>query len=119
MRLLFASLAAVTAVAFAAPSFAQDTPSSPTPTPITKPVKHRTSSTGCSALKGQSAREYCLKQQRAHAHATKPHKASKKVASSKSAPSTMPSDTAPVTQSAPSPSQSQSVAVPPLPQKTL
>ena len=117
MRLLFASLAAVTAVAFAAPSFAQDTPSStPTPTPITKPAKHRTSSTGCSALKGQSAKEYCLKQ-RAHAHVTKPHKATKKVAS-KSAPAA-PSDTAPVTQSAPSPSQSQSVAVPPLPQKTL
>jgi hypothetical protein len=117
MRLLFASLAAVTAVAFAAPSFAQDTPSSsPTPTPTTKPVKHRTSSTGCSALKGQSAREYCLKQ-RAHAHVTKPHKASKKVA--KAAPSAVPGDTAPVTQSAPSPSQSQSVAVPPLPQKTL
>ena len=119
MRLLFASLAAVTAVAFAAPSFAQDTPSStPAPTPITKPAKHRTSSTGCSALKGQSAKEYCLKQ-RAHAHVTKPHKASKKVASSKSAPSAVPGDTAPVTQSAPSPSQSQSVAVPPLPQKTL
>jgi hypothetical protein len=119
MRLLFASLAAVTAVAFAAPSFAQDTPSStPAPTPITKPAKHRTSSTGCSALKGQSAKEYCLKQQRAHAHVTKPHKASKKVAS-KSAPATVPGDTAPVTQSAPSPSQSQSVAVPPLPQKTL
>lgn len=113
MRLLFASLAAVTAVAFAAPSFAQDTPSSPTPT--TKPAKHRTSSTGCSALKGQSAREYCLK--RAHAHATKPHKATKKVA--KAATATVPSDTAPATQSAPSPSQSQSVAVPPLPQKTL
>jgi len=118
MRLLFASLAAVTAVAFAAPSFAQDTPSStPAPTPITKPAKHRTSSTGCSALKGQSAKEYCLKQQRAHAHVTKPHKASKKVA--KAAPSAVPGDTAPVTQSAPSPSQSQSVAVPPLPQKTL
>ena len=115
MRLLFASLAAVTAVAFAAPSFAQDTPSSsPTPTPITKPVKHRVG--GCSTLKGQSAREYCLKQ-RAHAHVTKPHKASKKVA--KAAPSAVPGDTAPVTQSAPSPSQSQSVAVPPLPQKTL
>lgn len=117
MRLLFASLAAVTAVAFAAPSFAQDTPSSsPTPTPITKPVKHRVG--GCSTLKGQSAREYCLKQQRSHAHATKPHKTTKKVAS-KSAPSAVPGDTAPVTQSAPSPSQSQSVAVPPLPQKTL
>jgi hypothetical protein len=117
MRLLLASLAAVTAVAFAAPSFAQDTPS--TPTPITKPAKHKTSTaSSCGALKSDSAKAACLKRQ--HAHATKPHKTTKKVANKSSASGQpAPTDSVPAAQPAPSPSQSQSIAVPPLPQKTL
>ena len=109
MRLLFASLAAMAAVAFAAPSFAQDT--SPAPTPAVKHVKHKTS---CSSLKSQSAKASCLK--RAHAHA-KPHKATKKRRVAKVAkPSRpMPAESMPAAQSAPS----QPIAVPPLPQKTL
>jgi hypothetical protein len=114
MRLLLASLAAVTAVAFAAPAFAQDTP--PAPTPAVKHVKHKTS---CSALKSESAKATCLK--RAHAHATKPHhKKTKRVASkAPAAPRVAPTDSVPAAQSAPSPSPSQPIAVPPLPQKTL
>lgn len=113
MRLLFASLAAMTAVAFAAPSFAQDTP--PAPTPAVKHVKHKTS---CSSLKSQSAKTSCLK--RAHAHA-KPHKTTKKrVASKAPTPSrSMPAESEPAAQAAPAPSPSQPIAVPPLPQKTL
>lgn len=120
MRLLLASLAAVTAVAFAAPSFAQDTPSNPTPTPTTKPVKHKThTANSCSSLKSASAKSACLK--RVHAHATaKPHKTNRKVAAKSSASDhSMPADSMPAAQPAPSPSPSQTIAVPPLPQKTL
>ena len=114
MRLLLASLAAVAAVAFAAPSFAQDTPLAPTPT--TKPVKHRTATaSSCSALKSQSAKAACLK--RAHAHAAKPHKTTKKVAKSSTASQPLPAESMPAAQ--PAPSQSQTITVPPLPQKTL
>jgi hypothetical protein len=114
MRLLFASLAALTAVAFAAPSFAQDTP--PAPTPAVKHVKHKTS---CSSLKSQSAKATCLK--RAHAHAKPAHKATKKrVASKAPTPSrSMPAESEPAAQATPAPSPSQPIAVPPLPQKTL
>ena len=113
MRLLFASLAAMAAVAFAAPSFAQDTP--PAPTPAVKHVKHKTS---CSSLKSQSAKASCLK--RVHAHA-KPHKTTKKRVASKAPPPSrsMPAESEPAAQAAPAPSPSQPIAVPPLPQKTL
>jgi hypothetical protein len=113
MRLLFASLVAMTAVAFAAPSFAQDTSPAPTPAAV-KHVKHKTS---CSSLKSQSAKASCLK--RAHAHA-KPHKATKKRVAKASTPSrSMPAESVPAAQPAPAPSSSQPIAVPPLPQKTL
>lgn len=112
MRLLFASLAAMAAVAFAAPSFAQDT--SPAPTPAVKHVKHKTS---CSSLKSQSAKASCLK--RAHAHA-KPHKATKKRVAKAATPSRpTPAESVPAAQTGPAPSPSQPIAVPPLPQKTL
>lgn len=124
MRLLFASLMAVTAVAFAAPSFAQDdsgasTPApAATPTPAAKPSKHKTASS-CSALKSESAKAACLKRTRtAHATTKTPHKTTKKVASKQStssqlAPAAEPATTAPAA-SGPGP-----VAVPPLPQKTI
>jgi hypothetical protein len=128
MRLLLASLVAVTAVAFAAPSFAQDSSTTApieTPAPAKHTVKHKTkakakakstASASCSAMKSQSAKTACLKR---HAHA-KLHKATKKVAAAKPASSQLgqPAEAAPAQPPA-APAQPQSVAVPPLPQKTI
>jgi len=118
MRLLLASLAAVTAVAFAAPSFAQDvTTPAPTesPAPAPKSTKHKATTTAnsCSALKSESAKAACAKRQQ-HAAATpaKPHKPAKKVASKQTNSLTPPSSAEPAPSSSP-------VAVPPLPQKTI
>jgi hypothetical protein len=129
MRLLLASLVAVTAVAFAAPSFAQDSSTTApieTPAPAKHTVKHKTkakakakttASTSCSAVKSQSSKSACLKR---HAHAKKPHKTTKKVAAAKPVSSQIgqPTEAAPALPPA-APPQSQSVAVPPLPQKTI
>jgi hypothetical protein len=68
-------------------------------------------------MKSQSAKSTCLKR---HAHVVKPHKTTKKVAAAKPAPSQLgqPAEAAPAQPPA-APAQSQSVAVPPLPQKTI
>src|SRR5690606_20662549 len=57
MRLLIASMAALAAVAFAAPSFAQGT--MPTPAPTAKPKAPTTAS--CNKIKSSSQRSACLK----------------------------------------------------------
>jgi hypothetical protein len=120
MRLLLASLTAVTAVAFAAPSFAQEataTAPTETPTPAPKTTKHKATTTAnsCSALKSDSAKAACAKRQQ-HAAATpaptKPHKPAKKVAAKQTNSLTPPSSAEPAPSSSP-------VSVPPLPQKTI
>ena len=61
MRLLIASMAALAAVAFAAPSFAQDeTMPAPTSSPTAKP-KAGTTAASCNKIKSSSQRSACLK----------------------------------------------------------
>ena len=121
MRLLLAAVATLAAVAFAAPSYAQQE-AAPTPTPIAKPKPGTTAY--CNTLKSTSSKSACLK--RVHAQAATPkapggstttHKKAKK-------PETKPADTsAQLTPPAASPSSvqtpSQTINVPPLPQKTI
>jgi hypothetical protein len=123
MRFMIACLAAVAAVAFAAPSFAQETaPAAPTAKPKVGTTAY------CNNLKSTSAKATCLK--RVHASAAKPavpaatttHKKGKKPAATESnavpkdtsAQLTPPAAPAPVQQAQPS-----TIVVPPLPQKTI
>jgi len=118
MRLLLASVATLAAVAFAAPSYAQQE-AAPTPTPIAKPKPGTTAY--CNTLKSASSRSACLK--RVHASAPKAAPAattaSKKTKAKKlDAPKTDTSASA-----APASTQStlppQTVNIPALPQKTI
>jgi len=122
MRSLFASLAAVAALGIAAPAFAQTDAAPPAPVPVAKPKPGTTAY--CNTLKSTSSKSACLK--RVHAQAATPkapggstttHKKAKK-------PETKPADTsAQLTPPAASPSSvqtpSQTINVPPLPQKTI
>jgi hypothetical protein len=108
MRLLLASVAAFAAVAFAAPSFAQD--GAPTPTPSAKPKPG--TSAYCNTLKSASSKSACLKRVHASAKAPTKNKA-KKVDPAKADTS------ASLTPPAAPPSAPQTVGVPPLPQKTI
>ena len=113
MRLLLASLAAFAAVAFAAPSFAQEA-AAPTPAPSAKPKPG--TSAYCNTLKSATSKSSCLK--RVHASVKAPHKAkAKKVDPTKT--DTSAQLTPPASTPAQSPSTSQTVVVPPLPQKTI
>jgi hypothetical protein len=123
MRLLIAGLSAVAALALAAPTFAQTTEEpaatpAPAPVPSTKPKPGTTAY--CQTLKSASSRSACLK--KLHAQATPkaaPTKKAKKP--STTAPKPQP-DAAQLAPSAavPAPAPSGgSVAVPPLPQKTI
>ena len=117
MRLLLTSLAAVVAVAFAAPSFAQETPAAPTPTAKPKPG----TTAYCKTLKTPTSRSACLK--RVHAQATPKAAPVPKTKPKKlEAPSATPkadnsAQLAPP--AAASPSAPQTISVPPLPQKTI
>ena len=121
MRLLLASVAALAALTLAAPSFAQEAATTPTPTPSVKPKPG--TAAYCNTLKSATSKSACLK--RVHAQATPKapggstttHKKAKK-------PETKPADTsAQLTPPAASPSSvqtpSQTINVPPLPQKTI
>jgi hypothetical protein len=128
MRIMIACLAAVAAVAFAAPSFAQDATPAPTPTPIAKPKVG--TAAYCNSLKTTSSKTACLK--RLQASAAKPaaptttaHKAkAKKPATDTVAPKET-SALAPPPPAAAAPSkpvqqaQPSTIIVPPLPQKTI
>lgn len=122
MRILIASLVAVTAVAFAAPSFAQEAtpPSTTTPTPATKSAKpHAGTAAYCNTLKSQSAKASCLKRVQTASAAKTPHKTKKPAAKpDTSAQLSAPVSAAPAPVTAPT-TQQGSVAVPPLPQKTI
>jgi len=85
MRLLIAGLAALAAVSFAAPAFAQDDPSAtPTPTPKAK------SSTSCQSQKSASARNACLKKAQASTPKAAPSTTSKKAKKTTTTPATTP-----------------------------
>ena len=115
MRLLIASVAAFAAVAFAAPSFAQEVAAPiSTPAPSAKPKPG--TSAYCNTLKSSTSKSSCLKRVHASAKAPSSTKA-KKVAPAKT--DTSAQFTPPAATPTQSPSTSQTVAVPPLPQKTI
>lgn len=116
MRLLIAGMAALAAVAFAAPSFAQDE-TLPAPTTTAKPKAATTAS--CNKIKNSSQRSACLKKVQV---AKAPKKKTKKSTTTPAAPKSpemgqLPPASAPApTAAAPS---SGPVSVPPLPSKTI
>jgi len=123
MRLLIASMAALAALAFAAPSFAQtEEPSAaPAPVPTTKPKPGTTAY--CQTLKSSTSRSACMK--KLHAQATPKaaptttKKKTKKTTTTASQPEVGQLSPPPAT-SAPAPAPTGgTVAVPPLPQKTI
>jgi len=126
MRLLIAGIAALAAVSFAAPSFAQEaTETAPAATPAPTPaVKHSKPGTSayCNSLKSSSQRSSCLKRIQT-AKATKPAHPTTKTKKSTPAASTATSADSSAPAPAPAqmsaPSGGSSVAVPPLPQKTI
>jgi hypothetical protein len=125
MRLLLASVAALAALAVAAPSYAQEDPAA-TPTPAVKPKPG--TAAYCNTLKTTTSKNACLK--RVHAQAT-PKKAPTSAAATKakakklnppadtSAQLNTPSATPAATPAPSTPTPPQTVAVPPLPQKTI
>jgi len=124
MRLLIASMAALAALAFAAPSFAQtEEPSAaPAPVPTTKPKPGTTAY--CQTLKSSTSRSACMKKLHAQATpkaapATTTKKKTKKTTPTASQPEVGQLSPPPAT-SAPAPAPTGgTVAVPPLPQKTI
>jgi len=123
MRLLFASMAALAALAFAAPSFAQtEEPSAaPAPVPTAKPKPGTTAY--CQTLKSSTSRSACMK--KLHAQATPKaaptttKKKTKKTTTTASQPEVGQLSPPPAA-SAPAPAPTGgTVAVPPLPQKTI
>jgi hypothetical protein len=118
MRLLIASAAALVAVAFAAPSFAQDDTSA-APVPTTKPKPG--TSAYCQTLKSASSRSTCLKKVSASAKtapATKTAKAKTKKPTATTAPKQPDLGQLPPA-AAPAATPTGTVAVPPLPSKTI
>ena len=125
MRLLFASMAALAALAFAAPSFAQteDPSAAPAPVPTTKPKPGTTAY--CQTLKSSTSRSACMK--KLHAQATPKaaptttKKKTKKTTTATSQPEVGQLSPPPAASSpAPAPAPTGgTVAVPPLPPKTI
>ncbi|WP_439610218.1 hypothetical protein [Reyranella sp.] len=119
MRLLIASMAALAAVAFAAPSFAQDeTMPAPTSSPTAKP-KAGTTAASCNKIKSSSQRSACLK--KVQVAKAQPAKKTKKPTATPAAPKSpdvgqLNAPTSAPTAAAPS---SGPVSVPPLPSKTI
>jgi hypothetical protein len=122
MRLLIAGMAALVAVAFAAPSFAQDE-NAPAPVPTAKPKAG--TAAYCQSLKTSSSRSACLK--KVSAKAT-PKAAPTTTTAAKKAKK--PATTTPATPKQPDVGQlappayapapaGGTVAVPPLPSKTI
>ena len=118
MRLLIASAAALLAVAFAAPSFAQDETPAAAPVPTAKPKPG--TSAYCQTLKSASSRSACLKKVSAQAKAAPTKTAKAKTKKPMTTPTAAPKqpDSAQLAPPAAAPS-SGPVAVPPLPQKTI
>jgi hypothetical protein len=126
MRLLIASLAALAAVAFAAPSYAQtqdDSSPAQAPVPTAKPKPG--TAAYCQSLKTSSSRSSCLKKVSASAKATTTKasattaKKTKKTTTTPAAPKQPDVGQLSTPSAAPAPAPSGTVAVPPLPQKTI
>ncbi|MPZ33487.1 MAG: hypothetical protein GEV13_21260 [Rhodospirillales bacterium] len=122
MRLLIASMAALAAVAFAAPSYAQTQGDrAPAPVPTAKPKPG--TAAYCQSLKTSSSRSSCLKKVSAKATTTKASAttAAKKTKKAKTTPAApRQPDVGQLTPSAaPAPAPAGTVAVPPLPEKTI
>jgi len=123
MRLLIASMAALGAVAFTTPSYAQtQDDNAPAPVPTAKPKPG--TAAYCQSLKTSSSRSSCLKKVSASAKATTTKasatttaKKTKKTTTTPAAPPKQPDVGQLSTPAAPAPSGT--VAVPPLPQKTI
>jgi hypothetical protein len=125
MRLLIASMAALAALAFAAPSFAQtEEPSAaPAPVPTTKPKPGTTAY--CQTLKSSTSRGACMK--KLHAQATPKAAPATTTTKKKTKKTTTTASQPEVGQLSPPPAASSpapaptggTVAVPPLPQKTI
>jgi hypothetical protein len=127
MRLLIASMAALAAVAFAAPSFAQT--EDPATAPASAPVPATKAKPGttayCQTLKSSTSRSACMK--KLHAQATP--KAAPTTTKKKTKKTTTAATQPEVGQLSPPPAASSpapapaptggTVAVPPLPQKTI
>ena len=120
MRLMLASVAALAAVTFAAPAFAQQE-EPVTPTPVAKPKPG--TAAYCNTLKTTTSKNACLK--RVHAQAT-PKKPPTTATKGKPKKLNSPADTsaqlntpAATPAATPAPTPPQTVTVPPLPQKTI
>jgi hypothetical protein len=130
MRLLIASMAALAAVAFAAPSFAQDeTPASPAQDPVPAAKPKPGTAAYCQKLKTASSRSSCMKKLAQAAPKATPTKTAKKT-KKPTAPAATPAaarqpDVGQLNVPPAAPPQlgtnpsSGPVAVPPLPQKTI
>jgi len=127
MRLLIASLAALAAVAFAAPSYAQTSDdSSPAPAPVPTAKPKPGTAAYCQGLKTSSSRSSCLKKVSASAKSTTKASATTTAKKTKKAPATPAAPKQPDVGQlqpsytpAPAAAPSGTVAVPPLPQKTI
>jgi hypothetical protein len=126
MRLLIASMAALAAVAFAAPSFAQTeepaTAPAPAPVPTAKPKPGTTAY--CQTLKSSTSRSACMKKLHAQATPKAAPTTTKKKTKKTTTATTQPEvgQLAPPAASSPAPAPGPTggtVAVPPLPQKTI
>jgi hypothetical protein len=124
MRLMIAGIAALAAFAVAAPSFAQqeEPAAAPAPVPTTKPKPG--TAAYCQTLKSATSRSACMK--KLHAQATPKATPTKKTKKTTTAPKqpdvgqlgSVPANTAATPTPAPAPTGG-TVAVPPLPQKTI
>jgi hypothetical protein len=125
MRLLIASMAALAALAFAAPSFAQEDPSAaPAPAPVPTTKAKPGSAAYCQKLKSATSRSACMKKLTAQAtpKATTTKKAKKGTTSTAAKQPDVGQLAPPPATSSPAPAAGPTggtVAVPPLPQKTI
>jgi hypothetical protein len=122
MRLLLAAVATLAAVAFAAPAFAQETAPAATPTPIAKPKPGTTAY--CNTLKSATSKSTCLKRVHAQASTKAPKAPTTHTKKAKKLDGPKPTDTSaqltpPASSPSSGPTPSQTISVPPLPQKTI
>jgi hypothetical protein len=126
MRLLIAGMAALAALAFAAPSFAQDevAPATPAPAPVPTAKPKPGTTAYCQTLKSSTSRSACMKKLHAQATPKATPTTTKKKTKKTTTAATQPEvgQLAPPATSSPAPAPAPSggtVAVPPLPQKTI
>ena len=123
MRLLIASVAALAAVAFAAPSFAQDQDPAAAPAPVPTAKPKPGTAAYCQSLKTSSSRSSCLKKLSAKSTKAPTSASAKKTKKTKTPASIEPKQPDVGQLNMPAPPAAApaggSVAVPPLPQKTI